>query len=338
VSRFFADSASPSVVEIKLARSVRALDTVKVAEREDPVRKSYFIDADAIESSPRLVIDALDVVMKLRPDMIWSRTGQPDRIAAHVTAKGRVIPPRNSRPAQDRTFGDCGAPANQPVTNIWVNGMRIRDIPVDSLATLRRTGDGVFISPTIASVLASIKPEHIAEMQYHPCTESQQDAPPHTLNAIMVQLKEGIGFDPGVGSYLLPTRVNAVANAASALAAVSTPVAAATAVGSVPLPHRPLLVGVTPRETPTATRILGVFDGDTGDPIADAEVVDVATGTRARTTETGTVALWFLPPGQSQLKIQRAGYAAKTLDVVIATDAAVPITVVLARAGTPPAR
>jgi hypothetical protein len=330
VSRFFADTLVPSVVEIKLARSARSLDTVKVAEREDPVRKSYFIDADAIENSPRLVTDGLDVVMKLRPDMIWSRTGKPDRIAGHVTMKGRVIPPR-AQTELGVTFGDCGAPANRPVANIWVNGSRIGEVDVNRLAMLRRVDDGIYISAQIATVLASIKPEHIAEMQYHPCTESQPDAPPHTLNAIMVQLKEGIGFDPGVGSYILPTRVNAVAGAAPA------PVATPASATAGPLAHRPLLVGVTPADTLPAARILGVFDDGTGDPIADAEVVDVATGTRARTTETGTVALWFLPPGESQLKIQRAGYAAKTLDVVISTDA-VPITVLLARAGNPPAR
>jgi hypothetical protein len=101
VSRFFPDSSRAPSFSIVLTRSVHALDTVEVAEQEDMRRKSYFIDADAIEHSPRLVMDALDVVTKLRPDMIWGRAGIPDGIDQHVT---------NTRPlANGRAFAGGGA-------------------------------------------------------------------------------------------------------------------------------------------------------------------------------------------------------------------------------------
>src|SRR5262249_55487491 len=87
VDRFFNDSSAASF-DIRMARAVRALDTIKVSAEEDVRRKSYFIDAEGIEKSERPIVDALDVVTKLRPDMIWGRRGQPDRIGLHGTASG----------------------------------------------------------------------------------------------------------------------------------------------------------------------------------------------------------------------------------------------------------
>ncbi len=198
-SRFFPDTTPPSVITVVVARVAHALDTVKVAAKEDDVRKkSYFIDAEDIEHSPRIVVDALDIVMKLRPDMIWGRAGEPDRIDQHVSGLGVPVQRRTSRViAQAAKYGYCA-----PVQNIWVNGSRIRGVAPDPVSTLKRVGNGLYISPSIAAVLGSIKPEHIAEIQYHPCTDSEGDSPARSNNAIMVTLKEGIAFNPGGGSYV----------------------------------------------------------------------------------------------------------------------------------------
>src|SRR5260370_394684 len=52
-----------------------SLPTVIVTEAETVRRKSYHIGADEIESSKATLLDALDVVRKLRPDMLFGRVG-----------------------------------------------------------------------------------------------------------------------------------------------------------------------------------------------------------------------------------------------------------------------
>jgi hypothetical protein len=120
-----------------------------------------------------------------------------------------------------------------------------------------------------------------------------------------VQLKDGIGFDPGQGSYVL-SRGIPVSSAQSSIAADAA-----------------------------FPRLLGVFDDETGDPIADAEVVDVASGTVARTTSTGTVTLSFLPAGPAQVKIQRVGFATQLVPVTMSVTDILPVTIVLVRAKIP---
>jgi hypothetical protein len=209
VDRFFNDSSSDLVFEVRLQRLVASLDTVRVTAEEDVRRKSYFIDADAIEQSSRPIVDALDVVMKLRPELIWSRTGKPDRIGQH--AQGR-LPSARTAMQQAAKWGNC-----PPVQDVWVNGVRMRLIPIDPVAVRRRSGDAEAISPTIATVLASIKPEHIAEMEYHPCTDHADDLPARASNALFVTLKPGIGFLPVTGSYVVAANAPPVIHADASL-------------------------------------------------------------------------------------------------------------------------
>jgi carboxypeptidase family protein len=84
-------------------------------------------------------------------------------------------------------------------------------------------------------------------------------------------------------------------------------------------------------------RILGAFDDATGDPIADVEVTDLVTGSSARTTETGTVSLLFLPDGGSLVRLRRLGYETQTLLVTIAPADTAPLTVTLHSAAQLPA-
>ena len=296
--RFFNDSLATSF-DIRLARTVHALDTVKVAAEQDVRRKSYFIDAEAIEKSPRPVVDALDIVTKLRPDMIWGRRGEPDRIDQHVNSYGfrSGAPSARRIAAKAAQFGYC-----PPVQNVWVNGQRQRLIASNPGASLRLTGDATLISPLIATVLASVKPEHIQEIEYHPCTDVIAGAPPGATNAIFVTLKPGIGFDPGNGSFL--------AAAASAIAAA--PVASHTA------------------------RLIGVFDEVTGEVVPGAEIVDVASGSFMRTSTTGTATLAFLSAGAKEIRIQKAGYEPLTLPVSMSPSDTAAVTVVLTPQKRPP--
>lgn len=289
VDRFFADSP-PLTFTIRLVRVVQSLAAVKVTADEDVRRKSYFIDADGIEKSNRTVVDALDVVTKLRPDMIWGRRGPPDRIGLHGDSRGYRASPPSARQtaAQGARYGSC-----PPVQDIWVNGERQRLIPMNPTATRRLTGDAVLIGPLISTVLASIRPEHIQEIEYHPCTDVIEGTPVHSTNAIFVTLKMGIGYDPVMGTYL----------AAPAVSSVAEP----------PLP------------APTP-RLIGVFDVTTGQVIEGAEVVDVASGTFMRTSATGTATLAFLSAGAKEIRIRKTGYESLTMAVPQDTSS---LTVVL---------
>jgi hypothetical protein len=84
---------------------------------------------------------------------------------------------------------------------------------------------------------------------------------------------------------------------------------------------------------PYRSRILGMFDRESGDPIRDAEVIDLSTGTRARTTETGTVSLAFLQDGGSMVRVRKLGYEPQTFWVAISPTDTSAITLILEKSG-----
>lgn len=278
VDRFFRD-VSQSGFTIRLVRVVQSLSAVKVTADEDVRRKSYFIDAEGIEKSDRTIVDALDVVTKLRPDMIWGRRGEPDRIGLHGNSAGyrASAPSARQTAAQGAKYGYC-----PPVQDIWVNGEHQRLIPINPVATRRLTGDAVLIGPLISTVLAAIKPEHIQEIEYHPCTDAIEGTPVHSTNAIFVTLKSGIGFDPVVGSFLAMS---------------------------------PSQSAVEPSRAVSMPRLIGVFDMTTGQVIEGAEVVDVASGTFMRTSATGTATLAFLSADAKEISVRKPGYEPLTMAV-----------------------
>jgi hypothetical protein len=83
---------------------------------------------------------------------------------------------------------------------------------------------------------------------------------------------------------------------------------------------------------PRPLRIVGVFDEHSSEPIEGAEVVDLLTGNRVRTTSTGTASLDWLS-GQNDsaaVQVRKIGYDEKRLFVSLRDTA--NITVVLKRA------
>lgn len=53
----------------------------------------------------------------------------------------------------------------------------------------------------VQSILTSIRPEHVAEMTFNDCFETYIKIN-HGANSVFVILKAGVGFEPGLGSYV----------------------------------------------------------------------------------------------------------------------------------------
>jgi hypothetical protein len=193
-------------------------------------------------------------------------------------------------------YGLGGRHFCQPDSEIWVNGRRIpwQLVSRNEGAVARNKTLG--LPWWVVSVLASIRPEHIDEMSYHDCLDMSVGKL-GSNRAIFVVLKPGIGYDPSRGSFAEASQAVEVAQGG--------------------------------RRAPTP-RVLGVFDGETGQPLAGVEVVDALTGTTATTTATGTVVLTFLM-ADTIVRVQRAGYESVTVTIGIAAKDTVPITVVLAQ-------
>jgi len=82
-------------------------------------------------------------------------------------------------------------------------------------------------------------------------------------------------------------------------------------------------------------RVLGVFDGESGEPVAGAAVRDSASGKSALTTATGTVNLAFVPRSSAIIQIEHAGYERASTPVSLTLTDTLPVTVVLRRSRAP---
>ena len=292
--RFFRANRDSLAFDVVLQPVVRELETVVVTAEEDLKRKSYHIDADEIEKSSALLLDATDILAKIKPDMICGRTCRP-MASVQVQSTVRKCPtlafsaPRLSCPADDKL------PSIE--TNVWVNGWRIRLMPPDAMAVARQHGVLMGLSPSSMTVLSEIKPEHIAEMTYVDSMDSSVGLI-GSEGGLFIVLKPNVEYQPGRGSFVIET-------------AQEKPKPAA-------IPAYRL-------------RILGVFDGESGQPIEGASVIDITTGTRALTTATGTVSLAFLPEGGTPLRITKTGYDDLTIGVEITPSKADPITLVMVK-------
>jgi hypothetical protein len=271
-----------------LARATQPLAPVVVSAEEELRRRAYHIEADEIANSGRVVLDVLDVLGKLRPDMVWGLSGRPDRIG--------------KRQALPIYYGE-----GPPLQNVWVNGRRIFLVPPDQMTRARaRTGAARPVPLQVKTILASIHAEHVAEITYAPASDVSVGTN-RSSNAVFVVLKPGVAFEPGRGSYVVGD------DSVAGRALVTAP---------------SLVIRDWP---PFRFRVLGVFDAQTGEALPNVDVIETVSGLRARTTETGTVSLFFLPEGNSTVRIEKAGYEPMTLTVAISPGDTVPVTLTLSK-------
>jgi hypothetical protein len=86
------------------------------------------------------------------------------------------------------------------------------------------------------------------------------------------------------------------------------------------------------RLPPYRFRLLGTFDGLSGDPIVGVEVIDLVNGTTATTSKDGIVSLAFLAEGRSIIRLRKLGYQAQTMVVAISPADTSSMTILLSRA------
>jgi hypothetical protein len=304
VDRFIHVGTDSVTFDLLLTASMRTLDAVTTTAERNLKRESYHIDADDIANSNRLLIDATDILGKLRPDMICGRECNP---MGGLMDKALPAIMRCPVLVMDPVPTTCPVDDSPPslATNVWVNGVRIRTIPPDPMAVARQAGLLSGLSPGTMTVLSQIKPEHIEEMNYLDSTDTTV-VKAGAQGAIFIVLKPGVVYQPGEQSYV---------------AAVAHPATAQDVADTRPPAPLPLF----------RYRLLGVYDEVTGDPIADADVLDVETGDHTRTAASGIISLVFLPEGGSPLRITKPGYEDLTLAVQISPETMRPLTLTMVR-------
>lgn len=297
-SMFFRPSRDSVGLLVYMHSPVRILETMQVTAREDVKRKSYHVDADDIAASNRPIFDGMDVLTKLRPDILYGR------------------------------MPGCG------VENVWINGKLIRGVmsspmvqarrPLTPSAARNQSGRPPVMPRLLSAneaaltIMASIHPEHIEEMNFLDCFDTSINKL-HGNAALYVVLKTGIAFEVnGRGSYVKEMPVRAAVE--EAIASGAGPAASASAA-----------VPDAAGDVSYRRRVLGVFDEATGEAVAGAVVADSATGTSATTTATGTVSLAFLPDGGSTLRVSKPGFAELRIGVTISPRDTLPITLLLSR-------
>lgn len=162
-----------------LARVAVALDTVRASSRM--LSDNYVLGAAEIARSDRTIRDAYDAIRDLRPQLLGDR------------------------------MRDCPY-----VQDLWINGVRqpvfpSEIVPMSETPMMARDdGSGrpavrphfpLSHAPT-GFPLASIAPAHIAEIRYVGCHQ-RPAAGMHSVNALFISLKAGIGFDLKRGSYVV---------------------------------------------------------------------------------------------------------------------------------------
>ncbi|MCA2984202.1 hypothetical protein [Gemmatimonas sp.] len=151
-------------LQIALTPSIQTLGTVEVRARESLRRQAYFLDSDAIVGSKRRIRNALDAMVQLRPYMITSMSG-----------------PGSS----------CGV-----IREVWINGVQVPKTFVPDPRMVNRALPGLprnAVSPVVLTILSSVRPEHIEQMNYVDCYGGPVAAV-GSRNAVFIMLKEGVEY------------------------------------------------------------------------------------------------------------------------------------------------
>jgi hypothetical protein len=336
--QFFHAKSGRLAFDVVMHRTTQSLAPVTVTAQQDLKRKSYFIDADEIAKHADELIDASDILRKLKPDMICGRVCDPwgTGVPPNVRTAARACPISNTNPGgcPRTTRGSRAMTAGSAMsrTNAWVNGRRILTIATDDVCQAGKRGPLAGLSAGTMQVLCEIRPEHIEQIQYNDDWDNSVGKV-GSNNALFIVLKEGVVYEPGAPSYVRDAA--AVPGVQAALPGVQTMAPAALDAplrrDSIALPDDVASAG---RDSASVVpvyryRVLGVYDQESGDPVEGARVVDVKTGTYANTTTTGTVTLIFLPEGGSLLRISKAGYEDVSLSVDIGPMSATPLTLLM---------
>ena len=137
------------------------------------------------------------MIRRLRPEMFGDRLRHVDGCgtASHIWVNGQLIrfPPRDVTP-----------PTLPSRKELVLTGYREVTLPNGKLHRIKQyrrippVGEAA-AGPLVRTVLASIKPEHVAEMTYSDCFDTKI-AKLYTNNAVFVVLKYGFVYDLDRGS------------------------------------------------------------------------------------------------------------------------------------------
>jgi hypothetical protein len=79
-------------------------------------------------------------------------------------------------------------------------------------------------------------------------------------------------------------------------------------------------------------RLIGIYDSQSGDPVAGVRISDVLSGVSMVTSRTGTAALIFVPEGVRILRLQKLGYEVQTFPLSIIESDTSSLTMTMRRA------
>ena len=165
------ESPDTQVVSVVMEPVVQQLTSVQVVAQQSERYRRLNIDADTIAATSHPLLDATDIIAKLRPDMTYGLGGR----------------------------GFC-----PPAQHLWVNGREVFPEQVfrDDVAISHAQGNVAtkYLMFFITSALAHIRPEHIAEMHAEDCTNLALGK--DRSSALFITLKPGISYDPARGSYV----------------------------------------------------------------------------------------------------------------------------------------
>jgi hypothetical protein len=198
--RFISADRDRVSLQLSLRQTTQILSAVTVTTGP-PINPNYYIDADAILASPRPLESGVDVVEKLRPQMIWGNSGPPlrgtpicEKLSA-VFVNGVLVrgaPPEAIQRSTGRLANPSavysGVPKNVKMSEAAAATNAYVAEQVAKRSTYRVTG-------MPGAILTAIRPEHISEMRLNDCFQGGARVNRGTM-ALFIGLKPGIAYSP----------------------------------------------------------------------------------------------------------------------------------------------